>query len=407
MSVCFVVERIGKPSETFIRRDLVELARQDEEFVVYALHRPRPGDVDTPEELDGRLHFAPGIISLGSFFSKLRWVLFHPLRVLGGVGLLPSALARPVSGLRELLAARRAYRLASLVRRHRAERIHCEFATSPATVGWVASRLARVPYSVSVHAWDIYVYRTMLKAKLRAADRVVACSEGAAEYVVDYLGVPEEKALVVHHGLPLDEFPYLADRPPLPPLRVLAIGRLVVKKGFTYLIEALALLRKRGIPAECVIVGDGPLEAKLAKRAATLGISDEVAFTGTLPGDEVSGALGEAHVLAAPSVEPRSGDRDGIPNVVLEAMARGTPVVATDAGGLGEVVRDGDTGLVAAQGDAAELAAAIRRAAEEPGLCARLTANARRLVESEFDVRRNAPRLLDALSGELPRDQTA
>ena len=170
--IAFVVDRIGKPSETFIRRELIELAETGADFIVYALNRPRPGDVEVPEELDGLVFTAPGLLSLGMFFSKLRWLIFHPIRVLGCCDLAVRALLRPLSGLREIITANKAFRLASLVRRHRVDLIHAEFATTPATVAWVASRLTREPFSISVHAWDIFCYRTMLKAKLAAAELV-------------------------------------------------------------------------------------------------------------------------------------------------------------------------------------------------------------------------------------------
>ena len=398
MSICFVVERLGKPSETFVRRDLVELARKGADIIVYELGPPRPGDVEVPEELEGAVFTSPGLFSLGTFFSKLRWLIFHPLRVCGILGIIPRALLRPLGGIRELFGANRAFRLASLVRKHRVERIHCEFATMPATVGWVASRLARVPFSISVHAWDIFVYRTMLKAKLRAADLVVACSECAADYLSEKLGVPGGKIELVHHGLDLDEYSYVRHRPDPRPLRVLAVGRLVEKKGFRYLVEAVALLRKRGIACECIIIGDGPRERKLVRLAEKRGVFKAVAFAGAADVEEVRDAMLEAHMLVAPSVKTRRGDSDGIPNVVLEAMARGTAVIATDAGGLAEVVHDGETGIIVEQRSAEDLAAAIRRFAEEPALADRMAAGGRKLVEREFDIRLTAGLLLDALS---------
>ncbi len=396
--IAFVVERFGKPSETFIRRDLFELALGGADFFVYCLRRPEPGDAPIPEELTDRVIFAPRVISPMTALYKLRWFITHPVRFLSLLGMLAMVIRHPIRGWGELIGANRAFKLASVAAWRKVTRVHAQFATSPATVAQVAARLINRPFSISIHAWDVFVYRTMLRRKLAAADRIIACNDCARRHVVDKYGVPEDKALLVHHGLDLDDFSFEMARTQPPPLRIIAVGRLVPKKGFITLIEAVASLRKRGFSCQCLIVGGGRLESKLMKRIEKLKMTGSIELAGPADEFEVADSLVEAHVLVAPSVVTRSGNRDGIANVVLEAMARGTAVICTDAGGLTEVARHGETALVVPQNDADALAAAIRRIVEEPGLRGTLARAARSLVEAEFDVRKQAKEFAEALS---------
>jgi glycosyltransferase involved in cell wall biosynthesis len=169
-----------------------------------------------------------------------------------------------------------------------------------------------------------------------------------------------------------------------------AVGRLVEKKGFADLIEACSLLRDRGVEVRCRIVGIGEQEPELRAAIEHLGLGNRVELPGPRPQGDLIKAVGRAAVFAAPCVVGGDGNRDGLPTVLLEAMALGTPCVSTDVTGIPEVLRDGETGLMVPQRDPAALADAIERLLADPELRVRLAGRARRLVEAEFDVRRNA-----------------
>jgi glycosyltransferase involved in cell wall biosynthesis len=171
------------------------------------------------------------------------------------------------------------------------------------------------------------------------------------------------------------------------------VGRLVEKKGFVDLIEACAILADEGRTFTCQIVGTGEKEVELRMRIAHLGLEDRVELLGPRPQSELVRLVHDAAVLAAPCVVGADGNRDGLPTVLLEAMALGTPCVSTDVTGIPEVIRGGETGLVVSQGDPGALAAAIGRLLQETDLRVRLADRARRLVEAKFDVNRNAAQL--------------
>ena len=191
--------------------------------------------------------------------------------------------------------------------------------------------------------------------------------------------------------LDLERFAYLPPdkRPPL----ILGAGLLVEKKGFDDLIEACAILLGREHEFACKIVGAGDQEGELKARIARRGLTDRVELLGPRPQGELVRLVREAAVFAAPCVVGRDGNRDGLPTVLLEAMALGTPCVSTDVTGIPEVVRDAETGITVSQREPASLAEAIARLLVDPDLRVRLARRARRLIESEFEVNRNASSL--------------
>jgi glycosyltransferase involved in cell wall biosynthesis len=198
----------------------------------------------------------------------------------------------------------------------------------------------------------------------------------------------------IYNGLPLDRFAWQAPRARAP--RILAVGRLVEKKGFEHLIDACRILADRGRDFEGRILGSGMLEEQLANRIRAQRLEGRVVLAGNRPQAVVVEELRAAAALAAPCVTGSDGNRDGLPTTLLEAMALGTPCVSTDVTGIPEVLRDGETGLLVPQGDARALADALERLIADPEERVRLARAARRRIEADFEVHRNT-----ALLGEV------
>jgi glycosyltransferase involved in cell wall biosynthesis len=192
----------------------------------------------------------------------------------------------------------------------------------------------------------------------------------------------------VYNGLDLERFPFAPPekRTPL----IVSVGRLVEKKGFEDLIDACAFLAARNISFRCMIVGEGELEAKLCARISALNLNSQVQLVGPRPQSEVIALVQQAAVFAAPCVVGGDGNRDGLPTVLLEAMALGTPCIATDVTGIPEIIRDDETGLIVPQHDPSGLSEAIEDLLRDESRRVRLAVNARRLIEKQFDVHRNA-----------------
>jgi colanic acid/amylovoran biosynthesis glycosyltransferase len=300
-----------------------------------------------------------------------------------------------------------AMRLAAMVRSDRIDHLHAHFASEATTIARLAARFAGVPYSLTLHAKDIFhmdVRRDLMERNLTEAAAAVTVSDFNLRYLHETYGPAAERVTRIYNGIRLDEFAYY---PPVNRDRlIVGIGRLVEKKGFAHLVDACGWLNARGIPFQCRIVGAGEQEARLRARIERLQLADSVVLAGPLPQSEIVTLLRSASVLAAPCVVGGDGNRDGLPTVLLEAMALGTPCVATDVTGVPEAVRHEETGLVVSQGDAAALGAAVERLLDDPELRVRLAARARRLVEREFDSGRNAAAIRALFAGARNRAKT-
>jgi colanic acid/amylovoran biosynthesis glycosyltransferase len=359
------------PGETFIARDLEALRRNGWNIVCFGLDRR--ADAAGP---------AVGV-SL-----KLAGALLRRLCTLW---------RRPQQALALLRAWRLVGRVANAARQ--ADVILAHFAWLTADVAAVAAAVSGRPWICAVHAWDVFAHpHASLRAHLRGAAQVVACSEAARQAVVA-AGYPEASIARVHHGLPLADYPCRAEQPETGRV-IVAVGRLARKKGFDQLLRALALLpedRRGGLQ----VVGDGWERARLEALAGELGLSDIVRFLGRLDPAETRRLMQSAALLVLPSRRLPNGDRDGIANVLLEAMALGVPVVTTTAGAAGEIIADHRNGILVPADDERSLSEAIGSLLADRPLRERLALAARATVEAQFDLRCTGAALSDVLASHV------
>jgi glycosyltransferase involved in cell wall biosynthesis len=275
--------------------------------------------------------------------------------------------------------------------------LHAHFAHGTTTVTWLAATIAGLPFSFTGHARDIYAPKLnphgWLRRKLLAACFAVTCTEANVAHLRRI--APEAHIHRVYHGLNAD-FARLLQAPATPPpgangtLRVLGVGRLVEKKGFDVLVEACGVLSRRGVRFEAAIVGQDDRHAdEVRRRIAGLGLDEKVRLPGPMSQKELLGEYRRASALCMPCrVLP--ADRDGIPNVLVEAMAAGAPVVATAVSGIPELVDDGVNGLLVPPDEPEALADALLRLHSDPALAGRLGEAARETVRDRFDGERLA-----------------
>jgi colanic acid/amylovoran biosynthesis glycosyltransferase len=277
--------------------------------------------------------------------------------------------------------------LARHVRQRELTHLHAHFANIAAQVTRLAAQFAGVPYSLTCHAKDIFcddVDTAMLGALIDDAAAVITVSEFNVRFLSERFPEAAERIHRVYNGLELEHFSYTspADRPPV----IVGVGRLVEKKGFDDLLRACALLRDAGRSFSCTIVGSGAKEAELHRLAADLHLDGIVTFTGAASQEEVRAQVGGAAVMAVPCVVAHDGNRDGLPTVLVEAMALGTPCVATPVTGIAEVIDHERNGLLVPERSPVELAAALARLLDAPAERVRVAEAARQLVEDEFDA---------------------
>ncbi|EHD22210.1 MULTISPECIES: glycosyltransferase [Brenneria] len=302
------------------------------------------------------------------------------------------ALARDVS-VHEFAQA---LRLALAVKTRGIGHLHAHFGTHATTIARLAAAFSDVGYTFTAHAKDIYfAYEKSvgLGRKLRDAAQTITVSDYNLAYLTEKYGDDARNIVRLYNGLDLSRFTYT---PPLNRGRqILAVGRLVAKKGFDVLIDALSLLDKRGEDFHCRLIGGGPLLDPLRTRINAAGLARRVTLEGALPQAEIIAAMRQAAVVAAPCVISHDGDRDGLPTVLLEAMALGTPVISTRVAGIPELVIDGETGLCVAPRDPAALADAIAALLAAPDIQRRLSRQARALIERDYDIDANSGVLRD------------
>ena len=403
-NVAYILKMYPRFSETFILNEILELERQGVDLRVFSLKKPDDGrfhaDVARVRAPVSYLPESP-LLAAGAYVAAHRevfgWDRPRYLRVLArAVG--RAATRRRWGGIKRFLQA--GY-LAPRLRDAGIEHVHAHFASSATTVAFYLHQLAGVSYSFTAHAKDIYsdaVDQTDLARKLRAATFAVTVSDYNQVFLTDL--EPAARVVRIYNGLDLEQFSPsgTAAESAEPPL-ILAVGRLVEKKGFDDLIRACALLRDQGRRFRCRIVGKGSLEGRLRALVAELDLSACVELVGPLPGEALLELYPRATAVVAPCVIGADGNRDGLPTVLIEAMALGVPVVATDVTGIPELVEDGRTGLIVPQHDPAALARAIRCLMENPAHADALARAGRRKVEEQFDLRNNVARHRALLAG--------
>jgi len=414
-----VVGRFPCASETFILNELTALEECGYSLkVVSCAPRERCDDRDETG-IRGSVIYGPRISVLEVFCSLLRQIARSPVST---GRLFAMALACVPHSLHGIWRAATATIIASRVAPHLkdsvASHIHAHFIHAPALVTKLLARALGTSHSISAHARDVFVPDYRAGALCDGASFIVVCSESAREALVSRL--PEavtHRVQVCYHGVDLTsfEFPHRRNageetsdvvstgrEGPGVTLCLVSVCRLVPKKGLDVVLRTLAILKGRGVRFVYRIAGAGPEVSALRILSRRLGL-DEVEFLGTCDAGQVRALLAWADAFVLGCRVTHDGDRDGIPNVILEAMAAGVPVVASDAGGVREVVRHHDTGWLLPADDPQAMADALHELMSDPALCDRVVARARAEVEKRFDRKRNIAGLIDMLKRGINR----
>jgi glycosyltransferase involved in cell wall biosynthesis len=429
--VAYVMNGYPRLSETFITHEIVQLERAGMPLRLFSVKREREDKVHpVVAEVRAPLTYLPDASTL-SGTTLARWLarnlpLFlaanatvarrHPLRY---ARTLAAALAmgwryRPRDGsqlrglrlrkvfVKEFLQAGAI--AAELLRAGDVGHLHGHFCHGVATITWFVSRLTGIPFSFTAHAKDIYQADLnpgdLLERKLAAARFVATCTCANASVLRARHARPHE-VHAIYHGLDTDYFSPQPGAGAGTPI-LLAVGRLVKKKGFDHLVEACAVLERGGVKFQCVIVGErGDAHGGICAQIAALGLGGRVHLRGAVTQDELREMYRLARVFVLPCQITADGDRDGFPNVLAEAMAMGIPVVTTAISGIPEMIDDGVHGLLVPSGDSQALAGALRRVLGDAALRTRLAQAGRARICERFDSRRTTLALRDLFQAQL------
>ena len=387
--LAYILLWFPKPSETFIFREVMNLWKMDASITVYTLY----GELNKwlSPEMASVSHRVKrlGISFLKRFPSDLiYWKKRCPEVTKWLFQTIPFRRWRSLEvGGENIWAFFCGFTLARQFLEDGIDHIHAPWANGPATAAWTASRLTGIPFSFMGRAVDIYPPDGALKEKILDSAFVLTNPKVNVDYLKSFAGTATDKIFLTYDPYPLSDY-RMAPVDMQAPFQILALGRFARFKGFDVLLRAARILVDAGLDFHLTLAGAGAKGLQLKYLHKRLGLGDRVSFPGFITYDRVSDLFCTADVFVMPSVIHSTGERDGIPNVLVEALLHRLPVVATDVAGLGEVVRNGETGYLIPQSDPAALAQAIIKMTSDRKSALEMAENGRKLILKEFDPER-------------------
>jgi len=389
----YILKGYPRISETFISNEILLLERLGFSLSLFSMRQPRESFTHrSVKEIKARAAYLPETLIPHLprlFYHNALLAKSSPDAYRQAFRLMVRRLrrSRRSATFRHLLQA--GYLVRALLPGTGVAHLHAHFAHSPASVALFASALSGLPFSFTAHAKDIYISDpAQLREKAQFARFIVTCTERNREYLAE-LAPPTTPIHCIYHGINVELFTGTAtQREPRPPFRILSVARLVEKKGLPTVFRALRLLLDQGLPIRYCLIGDGEERRPILELLERVGIGPVTEWLGTQPHEVVLEEYRKADLFALGCQVARDGDRDGLPNVFLESMAMGVPVVATNVWAIPELVEDGRSGLLVAPEDHRAMAAAMVRLLTDTSLRRRIIAGSHERVRSGFDNRR-------------------
>lgn len=373
----------GEPP--FIINEIKELIKEGLDILVFPVHKVNGGD----RKVDSRgikAIYADPIFSLKIIMAHLYFIFRSPFeyfslliknKIFGGKKIFWEGVyyAKVIDGLQ-------------------IKHIHAHFAWNSTDCARMVKRLTGIPFSFTAHARDIYVETDYFKEKLEDAKFVITCVQHNKDYMVRHYGDEfEDKINVVYHGVDIDKF-NPQDRQEKSKIDILSITQaLSEKKGLDYLIEAIFLLKNRGFSVNCQIIGKGKNSSRLDDLVNDLGVRDYIKLVKPLRQEKLVEFYQNSKIFVLPCIIARDGDRDGIPNVLAEAMAMEIPVISTKLPNIAELIEDGKDGILVPERNARVLADTIEKLLSDAGKRKKMEKNAREKVTKEFDAKEHIKKL--------------
>ena len=393
-AIAVMVSRFPLITETFILRELIELERRGQPVLLVPMLRETPQVVhDEAKPWVGRAFYTP-YVSVAIAAANLRALRRRPLRYLGLLaGLVAGSLRSPNVLARTIAIFPKCIYVAEELQAQGIKHIHAHFATHPATMAMIVSELTGIGFSITAHAHDIFVDRTLLGMKLRRAKFIRAISKFNRRFLADLYPEAASKIEVIHVGIDprnYDAAPHPASSPPL----LLCVAAFKPYKGLPVLIDACARLESAGVDFRCEIIGDGPQRRQIEELIGAKKLNEHVHLLGNLPQHEVAERMRSTTALVLPSVVAPDGQMEGVPVALMEAMAAQRPVVASALSGIPELVEHERTGVLVEPGNAAALAEAIRQILADRARAAEMGRRGRERVREQFVLSTTVAQLL-------------
>lgn len=409
--LCFFPRR----TETFIHNELIGLQEANCDFQIIALFKASSEWIKD-ENLKKIVEEKTSYLGFWVWFKGLLKGLRQPRLLIANLLWLSTLKHKnPLFRLRAFSALLVAYELKETIKENKIAYLHAHFASYPTEVVMCLSRLTSIPFGATWHAFDIWKDNNALPDKLNLAEQILTCTQYNVDYLSQLDRVGKNSIKLVYHGLNFKYFP------PVTPLKeksaLLAVGRLIPKKGFCHLLEALSILKQKkiiiplniiGFPrpyVDRITSGEGNELKRIKQKIKRYGLEKEVRLYGFQPQATIFAMLNESYALIMPSVLDKKNNMDGIPNVILEAMAMQRPVIASNLSGIPEVVKDGVTGFLTEPANANSLAEAIEKLWFNPVVAKQLGYQGRQFVLNKFSLELSTKNCLDCHSTQQIREE--
>jgi glycosyltransferase involved in cell wall biosynthesis len=384
MTVFYILDSFPSLSENFILREIVALKKLGVDIRICALKKPAEGGVH-PDALPllENVIYVKSLPFKKKFFAVTGNISRHPALF----AILMSSLLHDMFFSFRFMCQRlhgmiHAMAIANIADA-KPDHVHAHFAYVTTDTARILAELSGCKWSVSAHAWDIFAQpREIIARRIEGADKIFACSKHGKN-VLDILSVEKsqnDRIVLMYHGVDTGEFEIRGKAN-----HIIAVGRLEEKKGFEILLKACKILSEQNIRPRCIIVGEGPQREMLKEKIRELGLKNVELF-GSMDFDKVKILMAESLMLVHPGRTAENGDHDGIPNVLLEAMALGKPVIASSVGGISELIEDGVTGFLIKPDDPERLAELIKVLLEDRILAGRIGKAAKEHIKGHFEI---------------------
>jgi colanic acid/amylovoran biosynthesis glycosyltransferase len=397
MSLAYLTSVFPELTGTFIYREVFELQRRGVHLKIYSIHKPNPRELsqEAIPLCEHTYYLLPANV-FNVLRSHIKFFVKFPMKYI-------STLSRMMTGtyyrfgdrVRGLKHFAEGVVLADRMIRDGIMHTHAHYASYPSSIAHTIHLLVGIPYSFSAHAYDIWYDKLLLPEKLHKCTFAICCSEfGRKALINQSRSNVSHKIHLLYHGIDVRKFHF--PKFDIHPSRkiLLSVGRLTEQKGFPHLIEACVILRDRGIDIECQIIGEGEQRSELEALIKYYKIDGQIKLLGSIKQERILIYYQSAWAFVLPSVDTHDGDRDGIPNVLMEAMAAGCPVITTTNSGQAELIDNGNSGLLVSQKSAVEIADAVERLWKDHLLWERIRYQARIKVENDFDSQKTIESLL-------------
>jgi glycosyltransferase involved in cell wall biosynthesis len=399
--IAYLAPEIPSLSATFVYGEILALQQRNITITSLSIDRPHLPELDINLQQ---------LLAKTTFLYERHWLAVlqdnfavfrqNPFRYLAIIGLIFQDILHlglfNSTALKLLYHFWQASAVASILQRNQCEHLHIHFSYVPTQVGMYGALLANIPFSFTSHANDLFERCWLMKQKINRCQFAVTISEYNRQFLKTKINqIKIDKVKVIHCGINLNDYTFQLKSSFSETIRIKSLGRFVEKKGFDTLILAAVTLRNQGLDFHLEIGGDGPEKAKLWQLITEYQLSSHITLVGSLSHQAVFPWLREADIFVLACKQDHNGDRDGIPVVLMEAMAVGIPVISTQISGIPELIEDGVSGFLAVPNDSQSLADKIMQCLSQSEQMPMITSQARAKIEASFNIEKTTEQLLE------------